>query len=154
MHTCITMKTPTPTSVLCLTHHKIASYDFSAFLPAPYDVGGRALTEQTPSRAVSRAVIVITSAALALAIVALAAAVATADPVQTANNAVIVRYSQRLAVGAPRVIHADKTADAAISRLILWEKQRRLLGQRAADRVENSARLLQISRCTNIKVVC
>jgi hypothetical protein len=123
------MKTPVPTCLLSSSHHKIAGYDASAFLPASVDVGGRVLPAQTGLRPWSGSIVsLIIVAALACAIAILAVAAADADTLAMTNHAVIVRYSGKIALGVAPVRRFDNTADAALARLSVWENQRIHLG--------------------------
>jgi hypothetical protein len=122
------MKMPVPTCLLSSSHHKIAGYDASAFLPASFDVGGRALTAQTGLRHPSSVLSVILVAALTCAIAVLAVAAADSDELTITNRAVIVRYSEKVEFGVAPVRRDDSMADAAIARLNVWENQRLHLG--------------------------
>lgn len=97
------MKTPIPTSVLSCARYTVAAYEVSAFLSVPHDVGGRALPK--PTRLHRRCwwiLSVIIVAIIACAIAMLVIADASVDTIPMANSAVLIRYSGKIAFGAPQ----------------------------------------------------
>jgi hypothetical protein len=116
-----------PNSLLCSKHLRIATYETSAFLPRITAREGPALPKRTPELA-SRAPVLysVLTTVFVFAAVLLGAAAAEADPANLANQATLVRFTDKANFGAPQRPQHHDEVNAALARLTAFQGRGKL----------------------------
>lgn len=108
-----------PTSLVQSAQLRIATYEARSFLPQTPDRGGKALRnyERKPSHA---KVLVpgILMTAIILAAIFLGAATAQADPANVSNQATLIRFSNRVSLGAAQHTQTQQDVERALTRFV------------------------------------